>query len=165
MKKKLDVYTDHEVSFSITDTDAIKSCSNNDSATGQEQGVFVFQSSIEKTVTKDGEVVKTVVKDKSYSIMALYGLSRDKLGEVLAHELAHDWMQENYPDISDLKIKEGWAEFVASRFNDTIGKSGYNARMEFNPNPIYGDGYRLFRDLYKKGGMRSIILYLDKQSK
>lgn len=163
LKKKLDIYTDTDLKFSLGDDNTLKSCSNKDSATGQEQGVFIFQSSIEQTVTPGGKVVKSVVKEQSSSIVVLYGLARDKMGEVIAHELAHDWMQVNYPKINDLKIKEGWAEFVASRFNDTIGKSSSNARMEFNPNPIYGDGYRFFRDLYKKGGTRAIILYLDKQ--
>lgn len=165
LKKKLEIYTDTDLQFSLGDDKALKSCTNSYHTTGQEQGVFVFQSCIEQTVTPEGKVVKTVVKEQSSSIIALYGLARDKMGEVIAHEIAHDWMQVNYPKITDLKTKEGWAEFVASRFNDVIGKSDANARMEFNPNPIYGDGYRLFRDLYKKGGTRAIILYLDKQPK
>ncbi|OGV33961.1 MAG: hypothetical protein A2020_11370 [Lentisphaerae bacterium GWF2_45_14] len=161
MKKELGIYTGHHVPFTLADENTLKSCSNNDPSTGQEQGVFIFKTSIEQTVTDKGEIVKSVVKEKTYSIIALYGLSRKKLAEVMAHELAHDWMQENYPDISDLKVKEGWAEFIAGRFNSALGNESFNVRMDYNPNPVYGDGYRLFRDLYKKGGMRSVILYLD----
>ena len=78
-------------------------------------------------------------------------MTRNKLAEVLAHELAHDWMQMNYRNISDLKIKEGWAEYVATRVNSLYGRDYMNRRIEENPSDIYGGGYRHISNMAKKG--------------
>ena len=164
MKKDLGISTDHRINFTLTDIGTLKSCSEN-SSPGQEQGVFIFKTSIENTVTNKGVVVKSVVKERVSSIMALYGLSRGKFIEVIAHELAHDWMQENYPDIQDLRVKEGWAEFIAAKVNVILDNPDSNLRMEHNPDPVYGDGYRFFRGLYSKGGMRAVINFLEKAGK
>ena len=49
-----------------------------------------------------------------------------------------------------IKIKEGWAEFVATLVNKTYGNSEMNKRMEVNKNKIYGDGYRMIKKYVQK---------------
>jgi hypothetical protein len=70
---------------------------------------------------------------------------------VIAHELAHDYMHEQYKNIKDQKIVEGWAEYVASRVNSLYGRESMNIRMEKNPSSTYGDGYRLLASIARKG--------------
>ena len=73
-------------------------------------------------------------------------MSRKKFIEVASHELAHDWMQEYYPKISDLKVKEGWAQYIAWRVNKIYGNLDFNTLIEKNKDPIYGDGFRLINE-------------------
>jgi hypothetical protein len=88
-------------------------------------------------------------------VYVLYGLPRKKLIEVCGHELAHDWMQENYPKTQDSKLKEGWAEYIATRINELYDQAEMNKRMEENKDPVYGDGYRMVRDFIKQNGIKN----------
>ena len=87
-----------------------------------------------------------------YSILVLTGLPKKKFIEVCAHELGHDWMNENFPKIKDLKLKEGWAEYFASEVNKLYEQKAMNKRIETNTSKVYGDGYRFIRDYVKRHG-------------
>jgi CRISPR/Cas system CSM-associated protein Csm2 small subunit len=92
------------------------------------------------------------VKEESHTIYFLYGIPENKLREVAAHELAHDWMQAYYPEITDLKTKEGWAEYIASRVNILYGRAKMNLRMKQNRDLIYGGGYRMIKRVADQEG-------------
>lgn len=152
MYEELGYSSNHILNFFLTDTQTLekKSASH---APGQELGLFEYTCTI-NTVTKSKVGWNLKVEEKTeefrnnekFSIYALYALPRNKLIEVCAHELAHDWMQQYYPNISDLKIKEGWAEYIATLVNSSYNQSEMNKRMETNPDKIYGDGFRMIRD-------------------
>jgi hypothetical protein len=157
MKEKLDVYSDHNITFKFTDINEL-SKKTPVKQEGMELGLYLFEEITEKTVTTRGSLIgKTVTKTeddrvtKRYTIHLLYGMTRNKLIEVLAHELAHDCMQLNYRNITDIKIKEGWAEYVATRVNSLYGRDYMNRRIEENPSDIYGGGYRFISSIAKKG--------------
>lgn len=101
-------------------------------------------------------------EEKSCRIEVLDQLPRVKLAEVLAHELAHDYMQRRWPYIRDEKLKEGFAEAVAAEYNRLAGRASWNVRMERNPDPVYGDGYRMVRDLWRQGGWNAVQQHLDR---
>jgi hypothetical protein len=157
MRDKLKLGTDHKISFAYTDMAELsrKTPVKHD---GIELGLYLFEEITEKTVTSRGTIIGgTVTKTedervtRKYVIYLLYGMTRNKLIEVLAHEIAHDCMQMNYKNITDLKIKEGWAEYVATRMNSLYGRDYMNRRMEENPSDIYGGGYRLISNIAKNG--------------
>jgi hypothetical protein len=157
MKEKLNLGTDHRILFKFTDM-AELSQKTPVKQDGIELGLYLFEEITERTVTTRGTISgRTVTKTeddrvtKKYTIYLLYGMTRNKLIEVMAHELAHDCMQLNYRHISDLKIKEGWAEYVATRVNSLYGKDYMNKRIEENPSDIYGGGYRFIANIAKKG--------------
>jgi len=145
LKEKLDIYTDHQIAYAIVDVQELKGMTGH-SRQGTELGLFSYR------VTMDGG--RTVYEE--YTIYLAYGIPEDRLREVIAHELAHDWMRAVYPHIRDLRIIEGWAEYVASRVNEEYGKAYLNKRMENNPDPIYGDGYRLIKRIAENQGVKGL---------
>ncbi|MFA6291363.1 MAG: LIM domain-containing protein [Victivallales bacterium] len=167
MKEKLNIGTDHKIEFRYTDM-ADLSKKTPGKQDGMELGLYLFEETTERTVTTRGTITgKTVTKTedervtKKYTIYLLYGMTRNKLVEVLAHELAHDCMQMNHRNITDLKIKEGWAEYVAARVNSLYGRDYMNRRMEENPSDVYGGGYRYISGIAKKGDAE-LNAFLDK---
>ncbi|OGV58390.1 MAG: hypothetical protein A2X49_10510 [Lentisphaerae bacterium GWF2_52_8] len=155
--------TKHKIVLHLSDSNELKRNSANYSP-GLELGLFCYKATIETVTTvrsnaigkKKSSETQSSVTEQQYSIYVLDNIPKDKLCEVLAHELAHDWMQEYYPNISDLKIKEGWAEYVAAQMNKSAGREEFNRRMEKNPDPNYGDGYRMIRDYVAKHGFTKL---------
>ena len=94
-------------------------------------------------------------------IEVLNHLPRIKMAEVMAHELAHDYMQRRWPYIKDDKTKEGFAEAVAAEYNRLTGHDAWNYRMEQNPDPVYGEGYRMVRAWQKQGGWPEVARRLE----
>ncbi len=173
MKEKLNLGTDHKILFKFTDMTEL-SQKTPVKQEGIELGLYLFEEITERTVTTRGTISGgTVTKTedervtKKYTIYLLYGMTRNKLIEVMAHELAHDCMQLNYKNISDLKIKEGWAEYVASRVNSLYGRDYMNRRIEENPSDIYGGGYRFISSIAKKGDadLNAFLQKYDSDSK
>ncbi len=173
MKVNLNLGTDHSILFKHTDMAEL----SRKSPTGQEGielGLYIFEETTERTVTtrstiSGGTVTKTEDDrvSKKYTVYLLYGMTRNKLIEVLAHEMAHDCMQMNYKNITDLKIKEGWAEYVASRVNSLYGRDYMNRRMEENPSDVYGGGYRYISNMAKNGNavLEAFLQKYDSDSK
>lgn len=110
-----------------------------------------------------GKKRKSTVRyeDEKCSIVVMDLLPRRKLAEVLAHELAHDYMRHRWYYINDDKVKEGFAEFVAAEYNRLTGNAAWNCRMEYSKDPVYGDGYRMVKKWHQKGKWREIYRQLD----
>jgi hypothetical protein len=155
MKEKLSLSTNHHIEYVVVDAKTLNAISPQEQR-GVELGLFQYTEKTETTTTTKSDTwgkVKTTESttvEKQYKIYLLAGISKKKLSEVIAHELAHDWMQEYYSGINDLKIKEGWAEYAASRMNIILKNEIMNLRMEKNPDPIYGDGFRMIKKYTEK---------------
>lgn len=173
MKDKLNIYTDNEIVYKLVDDKYLKSKSNNQNQE-MELGLFYHEQRI-KTETSSkslygyeyGKKVTTTQSDSFY-IYLLTDLPKDKFIEVTAHELSHDWMGKKYPNITDINIVEGWAEYTASRINSLYGNEHLNTRMHENTNPVYGEGYRFIADyVYKNqiGGLYKLFGSLNKKMK
>ncbi len=166
MKHKLKLYTKHNVIFQIIDRSTLLKLSPHIGDI-KELGLYSYKSSY-TTVTETSkslfgkDKVNSFIKDKkeNFNIYVLYGLPKNKMIEVIGHELGHDWQQAHFPNIKDLKIKEGWAEYVATLINIQYHQKNMNKRMEENPDPIYGAGYRLFAKAAKTGGHKQVIKLL-----
>jgi len=163
MAHDLKLKTHSDIKLYLTDSKTLKDKSP-DYSPGHELGLYLYKFTLH-TVTNTkkniwGRVLNrktTTYKDNiSHSIYVLYGTPRHKLIEVLAHELGHDWMQKYYPKIKNLKIKEGWAEYVATQVNILYGRPKMNRRMEQNKDKIYGGGYGTISAIGKKNGLAGI---------
>lgn len=171
IRKDLGWSTNHRIHFRLVDQKTLQKSSENYEP-GMEMGLYKYNFTL-KTRTETsysllkGRKEKTTQyrTNKRYSVFLLSGLPEWKFIEVCGHELGHDWMQANFPKIKDLKIKEGWAEYFASRVNDIYGQSHLNNRMRKNTSRIYGEGYRFIRDYVKKHGMNGLLEYFKKLNK
>ena len=170
MRERLGLSTNHKIIYKIVGRNGL-SGKNTHGQAGSELGLYKFEQTIETyTLTKTDYLGrKTTTKERreqpaTHTIYLLYGLPKDKLIEVAAHELAHDWMQEHLPKISDLTLKEGWAEYAASLVNYLYGHSRRNMRMKLNKNPVYGGGFRKLYKISRKGGFKAVIKYLEREN-
>lgn len=170
MKDKLGLGTDHKIEYQVVSSDELSKKTEHQHQ-GLELGLYRFEQVIEKTTTTRSFMGKTektsreVIKSETHTVYFLYGIPENKLREVAAHELAHDWMQEFYPEITDLKTKEGWAEFVASKVNIIYGRGEMNKRMEMNPDSIYGAGYRMLKKVSLQNDPESVYKFLESKTK
>ena len=131
--------TKHPIKFELCNRTELKKESTGDGE--RELGLFIFHRS---TLTFFGHTLRN--KDE-YRIMILDGQPPDFFRAVGAHELAHDWMEENLPHIDDPQIREGFAEFVSWAFAKAEGLDRIPWRMEYNTDEVYGDGFRKVRDM------------------
>ena len=91
---------------------------------------------------------KTIRDKPHYTIRILTGLPRDVFRSVGAHELAHDWMNETLPHLSDKpEIREGFAEFVAWSFSKAEGNKRMMEYTERRTDDVYGGGFRKVRGM------------------
>lgn len=114
LKQELELGTEHRIHFQLVSLPELERRSRETgSGAGIELGLF-YHNFTEVTRTTESvlpwhkpktEVIRT---NERFAIYVLYGMPREKLIEICAHELAHDWMQAKYPAIINLKIKEGW---------------------------------------------------------
>ncbi len=73
-------------------------------------------------------------------------------------------MQEHFPKIKELWIKEGWAEYIASLINIEYDQEELNKRMQFNTDEIYGKGFRKIKRIAEKYGNKGLIRFLNKRN-
>lgn len=168
MGRALDLATEHEITFHLVSRDDLERISNG-SASGKELGYFQYQAETTTTyfTTRDrnGNEQKRVAgerTDEKYHIYVLYGLPEKRLMEVVAHELAHDWMRANLPRIKAPIFEEGFAEYVAWLVNDSFGHHNLKRRIEENEDPVYGDGFKMMKGLADRhGGLDGLVEYLE----
>ena len=110
---------------------------------------------------------KTTVRyeDKSCTIVVMDSLPAIKAAEVIAHELAHDYMKHRWYYIKDDKLREGFAELVAAEYNRIAGNEKWNYRMNFNQDKVYGDGYRMMKLYLDKEGWDGVCRRLDEANR
>jgi len=167
MRRDLDIGTNHRVQLRMLDLPSMRRRSP-DYAPGMEMGLFVYDATINTVITPqplslgEKEKVETFRSDVSYSIFFLSGTPKRKLIEVFAHELGHDWMTENFPQVKSLKIREGFSEYCAWRINQLFKQESLNRRIEENTDPMYGEGFRMIRKIAEEDGMSSIRRFLRK---
>jgi hypothetical protein len=94
------------------------------------------------------------------NIQVLYGLPREHLGAVLAHELGHVWLFLNrYPQLPG-KLEEGICELMSSYWLQTQENELAKIRLkllEKNPHRIYGTGYRTVRKAVERTSLAYVL--------
>ena len=139
---KFEMSTKHTIQFDLCTRTELKKESTGDGE--RELGLFIHNR---HTLTFFNRPIRS--KDE-FRILILTGLAPDFFRGVGAHELAHDWMQDNLPHIDDPQIREGFAEFVSWAFAKSENLDRIPWRMEQNTDSVYGDGFRKVRDMMGK---------------
>jgi len=103
------------------------------------------------------------VNGRKTRVLILDHLPEDSAWETIAHELAHAWQHEHFPQVDDPLIAEGFAQWVADRIcHDAYRRSGLE-RMR-GRNDVYGYGLRVMQMLEDQGGVPMIINALETNS-
>lgn len=169
MRTDLDIGTGHRIQLRMLDLPAMQRRAPG-YAPGMEMGLFVYDATINTIITSqplsigEKEKTETFRSNVSYSIYFLSGTPKRKLIEVLAHELSHDWMIENFPQVKSLKIREGFSEYCAWRANILFGQPSMNRRITENTDDIYGNGFKLIKNADDEDGMSAIRRLLRKSN-
>jgi hypothetical protein len=95
----------------------------------------------------------------THQIGVLFGLPRVECEAVIAHELLHVWQHENGIKFSPLYC-EGLCElggFLAYSDDDSELSRHLFRRMKENPDPVYGNGFRLMLKKLEQLGWAGLI--------
>ena len=131
------------------------------SLTGLGQGQIL--GFIQKVTTfEDGATIRKVER-----VSLLQGLPGELLGGIAAHELGHAWIYLAKVDGLPTWQEEGFCNFLGYLYykNNPVKYAEFWAKMiEVDPDPVYGDGFRKVREIFKKHGFEKTInrLYTDK---
>ncbi|OQA83896.1 MAG: hypothetical protein BWY31_02688 [Lentisphaerae bacterium ADurb.Bin242] len=169
MRFSLGIGTNHPIFFSLATPEMLHKLSGTRSNFINEQGLFKYEAEVERVSTRDFLGRKTgetlYKKGETSRIYVLDYLPKLHMQYVIAHELAHDWMTAHYPGIRDPAVKEGFAEYIAWRYNNFHKRSSLNRRIETNPDPVYGEGFRRIRRIAERDGFEGLKRYLEFKSK
>lgn len=94
-------------------------------------------------------------------IYMLYGLPRLLFRATVAHEYAHAWQGEQCPLLSDDRLREGFAEWVAYRHLLWLGCMKAAQRMLSGSHP-YLPALRYVLELEQQMGIPGVIAYIRK---
>lgn len=144
LERKFQLTTNHTITFDLClQPDIARELGS--SATDRERGLYVHSS---KELTLFGLKLK---KEDKYQIFILAGLAENLFRTVSAHELAHDWMGLYLPHIKELKVREGFAEYVSWKYAQSQGDTQSMHNIEGNLDEIYGGGFREMKELLDGG--------------
>ncbi len=181
MKNNFNLTTNNKIKVTLIDIATMHSLSNKNikrskistPEAGLELGLYTVNKMYKDSTRTRFSISKGFYEEttsklthESYNIYALYGTPYNKLVEVFAHELAHDYFYREFPNIKDLKIKEGFSEYISSLVNIYHKLDKCNIRMAENPDPIYGGGYRMIKSIANKNnGLTGVLTELKKMNK
>ena len=90
-------------------------------------------------------------------IYLLDTLTIERAGQVLAHELTHDYLFHHLGRTNNQAVCEGICEAIAAEWLLSQGKvADYEAKKQ-NPDPIYGEGFRLIYPQLKRRGFKKML--------
>lgn len=181
LRQQLRISTPHRITFSLVDQPTLHHLSTKNThrrkqpggsaaqeTTLTEQGLFRFDGIIREYIrggTFRKKTVRRTVTDARYSIYVLDHLSRERMEYVMAHELAHDYLSEHFPGIPVPWIQEGFAEYIGYLYNKHCKRDHLNIRLEKNPDPVYGEGFRKIRSIAEKQGWEGLKRFLRSRQK
>lgn len=145
LAKEFGYKLDHDIPVHLVSLDKLEDISDN--ASLHTHGL------IRNYANKKGEVV-------SSEIYLVSGYPKEDLADTCAHELAHDDMARRYQYIKELKIVEGYAEYIAYCYNSLYRREYLNRRKVHNIDPIYGDGFREIKNLAENYGEDALERFL-----
>lgn len=154
---KFAILTSNDISLNLVNANGLKKVEHDYNE--NERGLYTHKVDTLYSVGLLGG--KKVQSQKTkMNIYILSFLPQDMFREVVAHELMHNWLALNYPEIKDPVIIEGMAEFMASLINKHFGRLSRNKRMLENEDEVYGKGYRKILRVTRGRGIEGLKSWL-----
>ena len=91
-----------------------------------------------------------------YSVFVVAHLPPPKAVRVLAHEFGHAYYEENYRRFGSRLQREGFAEWVAYRVLESLGRHREALSLE-GRDDLYGRGLRLMLAAEQRGGLQEVL--------
>jgi len=111
------------------------------------------------TYIRAGKITAKTVE----AIMILYGLPREFVASIMAHELCHVLIiEKKFPDLEPF-VEEGLcelSEYLWLSERDTPMAKFRQWATENNPDPIYGDGFRAAQKAQGKANFVTLLKYV-----
>lgn len=101
--------------------------------------------------------------DEVLHIEIARGLPETHFGQVLAHEIGHAWLVQNRATDLDPALAEGVCELFSGAWlkrNATAVASALRESLAANPDPVYGDGYRMVRAAVVRFGVDAVLKHI-----
>jgi hypothetical protein len=152
----------HPIELKIVDYQELERVGKNiyQAAGGRRLALMLYQQEYQERVSGSGKKERIITRE-TCRIYVLKSTPELMLRDALAHELTHDHLRHKVGQVKDLTSEEGFCELVASLYNIKTGKPEMNKNKEVNPDPVYGEGFRKMRSIYKKtGSLRKTMSYI-----
>jgi hypothetical protein len=98
---------------------------------------------------------------RAVEIFILEGLPAMEFASCVAHECMHAWLAQNgYRTGIDPQVEEGLCQVVSYRWlRDQADPRARLVRenIELDPDPVYGDGFRLVKESVRRYGIASVL--------
>ncbi len=146
LKKKLNMEIYHDYRLKLVISRARLGTAADVDIVGKEQGMFT---------SVDGE----------FTIFILEGVTEEMCYETLAHECAHAWHAEHGMENADLEIREGFAQWVASKALEYFDYENGLQRLQSRTDPNYGIGYQKFAAVEEENGVDGVFEFLAENSR
>lgn len=99
----------------------------------------------------------------THVIYVLNGLPSILLESVIAHELMHAWLYDNTHNKHSSKIAEGSCNYISYLYlveNKVKQSNDFLRKLENNPDPVYGGGFREIRNRFSGRPIRELLEFL-----
>lgn len=113
-----------------------------------------------RTETLNGRIIKKV---SSHQILVLKGIPEILMESIIAHELMHAWMNDNTSNSQPARIREGSCNFISYLYLNSRPPSQteeYIRQLEENPDPVYGEGFRIIKNRFISKRLNELLNYL-----
>jgi len=135
----------------LVDKDELRQKSKNKMA--DQNGLCLYEE-----ISQNGTKIR-----RDFDIYILEGMPKPHFISTAAHELMHVWIYNNAPRGSDPILVEGscnLASYLVLQNYKSDMSEYIISLIEKNPDPIYGDGFRKVKALYKHEGISGWLEYL-----
>jgi hypothetical protein len=119
-----------------------------------------YCSSNTETTYLDKKPIKQIT---AHTIYVLTGISSISLESVIAHELMHSWLYDNTRNNHSDKTREGACNYISYIYLKTLSATASKEsimRLENNPDPAYGGGFRDIRNRFENRPLNELLTYL-----
>jgi len=117
-------------------------------------------------ILKTAEVRGGQRRRKVGGVTILSGLPRDLFEGVVAHELGHAWLYLAHVDDLEPWAEEGFCNlltFILHKERSTEEARHWVKALESDPDPVYGEGFRRVRAIFKRHGFGEALNYMFRQ--
>ncbi|MBE6425590.1 MAG: protein DA1 [Planctomycetaceae bacterium] len=115
-------------------------------------------------LSDDGKTLYVEMDTLDSGMLVLEGAPGPLVFDAIAHELTHEFLRRKFYHFEDPKIEEGFCESIAAACSIFNGHPSLALRRIGNPDPVYGDGFRLIYPMLQDQGWEAVMEFLGKNS-